>query len=459
MDHQRSRGAFDRRAFLQRSTAAAAGLASMGGTTPLTAAAPPANIWITDVKCAILGGAPVVRITTNAGVDGYGQAETSKSYLKPFVLFYRDYLLGMDPTDVERALLKIRRLGSFKPWGSAVSAIEMALWDIAGKVAGVPVYKLLGGKIRDRVRVYNGGVRSPMKGQAPEDYAEAVAAMKEAKERFTMVKMGIGFHSGMAAAVPDFFLGSPGMSRRPRGADSPAAPGERPRPRNAPHSNRGPLTEKGLKHIIACVEAMKKVLGDEVGLALDVGPGHTVADSIRLARALEPLNVLWLEDLVTGDYTPYVLADLYREVTQSTTTPIHTGEQIYLRQHFKELFEKQAVRVVGPDPADIGGIAELKWVAEYADLYGIQMAPHGIFDGLIGLAAQVQVGCAMPENYIAFEYPVARPDWWYDLVEGLPDPIVNNGHVEVWDRPGLGVQINAQAARRHLSEEDRNFFD
>jgi L-alanine-DL-glutamate epimerase-like enolase superfamily enzyme len=327
----------------------------------------------------------------------------------------------------------------------------MALWDIAGKVAGVPVYKLLGGKIRDRVRVYNGGVRPPMAGQEPEDYAQAVAYMKEAKEGFSMVKMGIGFHSRMASSVPDFFLGS--TSRQSAGQ------GERPQPKRAPHPNRGPLTEKGLKHIIACVEAMKDVLGDEIGLALDVGPGHTVADSIRLARALEPLNVMWLEDLITGDYTPYVMADLYREVTESTTTPIHTGEQIYLRQHFRELFEKKAVRVVGPDPADIGGIAELKWVAEYADLYGIQMAPHGIFDGLIGLAAHVQVGSAMPENFIAFEYPVARPDWWYDIVDGLPDPIVKDSHIEVWDKPGLGVEINTRAARQHLADEDRGFFD
>ena len=183
-----------------------------------------------------------------------------------------------------------------------------------------------------------------------------------------------------------------------------------------------------------------------------------VPDAIRLAKALEPLNVMWLEDLLTGDYTPYVMADLYREVTRSTSTPIHTGEQIYLRQNFRELIEQHAVRVIGPDPADIGGIAELKWVAEYADLHGILMAPHGIFDGLIGLAAQVQVAATLPQNFIAFEYPVARPEWWYEIVEGLPNPIVRDGLVEVWDRPGLGVEFNVEAARRHLSEEDQDFF-
>ena len=168
---------------------------------------------------------------------------------------------------------------------------------------------------------------------------------------------------------------------------------------------------------------------------------------------------MWLEDLLTGDYTPYVLAAAYREVTRATTTPIHTGEQIYLRQNFKELIEKQAVRIVGPDPADIGGIAELKWVAEYADLHGILIAPHGIFDGLIGLAALVQVCATLPENYIAFEYPLGQPAWWYDIVEGLPDPVVKQGLIEVCDRPGLGVTFNIDAARRYLSPGDEDFLD
>ncbi len=317
---------------------------------------------ITDVKCAILGNNPVVRIVTDAGVSGYGEVESYKSYLKPQVLHYKQYILGEDPTDVERVMLKIRHRGSFKPWGSAVSAIEMALWDIAGKAAGLPVYKLLGGKVRDRVRVYNGAVRFPMDGHAPADYADTMAKMKAAPEGFTIIKQGIGFHGPMPRTVPDFFYGDPG---------------------GGGHGdyNRGLLTERGLAHVVACVAAMKEVLGDAIGLALDCGPGRTVPDASRLARALEPLHVLWLEDLITGDYTPYVNADVYREVTRSSSTPIHTGEQMYLRQNFKELIERHAVNIIGPDPCDVGGIAELKWVAEYADLHGILMAPHGTGDG------------------------------------------------------------------------------
>lgn len=396
---------------------------------------------ITDMKCTVLGQNPIVRIVTDEGISGFGQVEASKFYLRPHVNHYREFIIDQDPTDVARVMNRIRRLGGFKPWGSAVSAIEMALWDIAGKAAGVPVYKLLGGKMRDKVRVYNGGVWFPMTGYDPKDYAEYMEKVKAAKEGFTIVKMGIGYHSQMVHEVPNFAY-----------ADIVQQPG-------IGCASRGLLTERGLKHVIACVEAMKEVLGDEIGLALDCGPGWMVPDAIRLAKALEPLNLMWLEDLITGDYVPYVLADLYREVTRSTSTPIHTGEQIYLRQNFKDLIETKAVNIIGPDPCDIGGIAELKWVAEYADLHGILMAPHGVGNGVFGLAALVQVAATLPQNYIAFEYPVGRPDWWYEIVDGLPNPIVKDGFIDVWDTPGMGLEFNVKAARQYLPEGDEDFFD
>ncbi|MBZ0298404.1 MAG: mandelate racemase/muconate lactonizing enzyme family protein [Anaerolineae bacterium] len=394
---------------------------------------------ITDLKVAVIGQNPIVRIATDAGISGYAQVEGSKPYLKPHILLSKDLIVGEDPTNVERVLLKIRRQGAFKPWGSAVSAIEMALWDLAGKAAGLPVYKLLGGKIRDRVRVYNGGVRFPMPDYSPQAFAESTAKMKARPEGFTFIKQPIAFHGVMAESIPGFYYGEKHQAWR--------------------YANRGLLTERGLKHVVACVEAMKAVLGDEIGLALDCGPGWTVPDAIRLAQALEPLNLMWLEDLITGDYTPYVLADLYREVTRSTSTPIHTGEEIYLRQNFRELIETKAVRVVGPDPCDVGGISELKWIAEYADLHGILMAPHGVGNGVLGLAALVQVSAALPQNYIAFEYPLGQPEWWYDLIDGLPDPIVRDGHIEVWDRPGMGLEFHIPAARKYLNDEDQGFFD
>jgi L-alanine-DL-glutamate epimerase-like enolase superfamily enzyme len=219
------------------------------------------------------------------------------------------------------------------------------------------------------------------------------------------------------------------------------------------------LTEGGLDHLVACVAAMKDVLGRDVGLALDCGPGFTPVDALRFAKALEPYHILWLEDLIAGDYTPFVQADVFREISTRSLVPIHTGEQIYLRQNFKELIERKAVHVIGPDPFDVGGLAELKWIAEYAELHGIQVAPHGVGNGLLGLAALTQVCATLPDNFIAFEYPSGDPAWWYDIVTGLPDPIVEGGFVTVSDRPGLGIEFDVERARQYLGEEDRKFFD
>jgi len=397
-------------------------------------------VKITDLRCAVIGNSPIVRLTTDVGIDGFGEIESSKPYMKPVVEMYKPFLVGEDPTDVERCMQLIRRFAGFKPWGSAVSAIEYALWDLAGKASGLPVYKLLGGKVRDKVRVYNGGFRPPLTGYQPEDYAAHMQLMKDAPQGFTLIKEGLAFHSPMPREVPGFFYGEQRGGR-------------------ASHPYRGLLTERGLNHVIACVVAMKEVLGDEIGLALDLGPGFMVPDAIRLARALEPYNIAWLEDMLTGDYVPWVHADQYREVTRATSTPIHTGEQIYLRHNFKDLIEKQAVRVIGPDPSDVGGMAELKWIAEYADMHGILMAPHGVIDGLFGLAAHVQVGATLPDNFIAFEYPIGKPDWWYSIVSGLPDPIVVDGFIDVWDAPGLGLEFDVPAAAKYLASGDSGFFE
>lgn len=393
---------------------------------------------ITDIRCAIIGENPVVRVCTDAGLSGFGPVEYTKPFIKPHVAMLREALIGVDPTLVERAMIPLRPRGAFKPWGAAVSAIEIALWDIAGKAAGVPVHKLLGGKVRDRVRVYNGGIRTPLTRFEPEDFAGAVAAMKAAPQGFTLVKQQIGFHSPMRHAA-GFHLGE----RR-------ATPF---------HSwiDRGLLTERGMSHMIECVAAMKAVLGEDIGLALDCGPGMTVPDAIRFARAMEPFNLVWLEDMITGDYSVHAGADQYAEVTRATSTPTHTGEQIYLRQNFSRLIETKAVRVIGPDPCDIGGLAELKWVAEYADLHGVMMAPHGIADGLLGMAALVQVCAALPDNYIAFELPAVKPGWWPEILAGVPE--VKGGFIEVPDAPGLGVTFDIGRAQPYLAEADKGFFD
>ena len=382
---------------------------------------------ITDIKYAVIGENPVIRITTDEGIDGIGGAERSRNepFFGPQIEYYKNMIVGLDPTDVERVLLRIRRTGGFKPWGSGVSAIEIALWDIAGKALGAPIYKLMGGKIRDKVQVYNGGYRKPVAGYQPEDFAASAKYMKELPQNFSIVKQGVAFHgSPTLKDMPDFHYGEYIADEK--------------------YGNRGVMTEKGFNITVDSVIAMKEVLGPDVGLALDCGPGMTASDTLRLAKALEPYHLMWLEDTITGDYTPYVHPEYFLQVTPYTSTPIHTGEQVYLRHGFKDLIEQHAVDVVGPDPMDV---------------HNIQMAPHGTADGIIGVAALTQVSAAMPDNFLAFELPLVSPDWWYDIFEGSEALNVTDSHITVPVAPGLGITFRAEEAKRYLSEEHAGFFD
>ena len=397
---------------------------------------------ITDVKCAIIANSPVIRITTDEGITGWSQIETPKPYLQPIVLQLKSWLVGQDPVNVERVVKRIRVRGGFKPWGAAVSAIEIALWDIAGKAAGLPVYRLLGGKVRDQVRPYRTLYHHELGvGHTPADYRTWAQYGMALEGGFSMFKLPTSFHSAMVRDVPDFHYGAVQH-------DAPF-----------PYPHKGLLSENGFNHLVACVRAAKETLGSNYGLAVDAGPGYLAHDALRFARALEDLHLLWIEDMITGDYVPHVSAHVYREVTPYTTTPIHTGEQIYLRQNYKELIETRAVDVIGPDPCDVGGIAELKWIAEYADLHGIAMAPHGTANGIFGLASLIQVCATLPDNLIAFEYPARFEPFWYDITEGFDGMPVKNGLIDVPDRPGLGVNLVASEAKRYLSEGDADFFD
>ena len=419
---------------------------------------------ITDIKTALLGHNIVMRIVTDQGIDGYSEFENTKEeYIDAILPFYKPLILGCDPTDVGGIMWRIRRAGAFKPWGAVVSAIEMACWDIAGKNAGVPVYKLLGGKIRDKVRVYNGSFKTEYmkahkqdqnddlrawqyeKFDTPEQVGESMLALSERPEGFTISKMAFGWHAGL-----NFF--------KRMGLEE-FAYNTYVRPDGNGRANPGSLlTERAFAAMVEYVDRLKAVTKDKIGIALDCGPGMTVPDAKRFAKAMEPYHLLWIEDTIAGDYTPWTMANAYRELTTSTTTPIHTGEQIYLRENFRELIEGQCVNIVGPDPADVGGIAELKWIAEYADLHGILMAPHGTFDGIFGMAALTQVCCTMPSNFIAYEFPSGSPDWWYDIVEGLPENYLKDGHVQVWDKPGIGVEFNIPKAEKYLLPKDKDFF-
>jgi len=399
---------------------------------------------ITGIKSAIIGTNITLRVMTDKGIDGFSQVESNKDYVRPLIPYFESMIVGCDPTNVEDCLRRMRKASAFKPWGKIFSSIEMALWDIAGKDAGIPVYKLLGGKVRDKVRVYNGSFIDPNPPHkvvdSPEKRGENILHLNELPEGFTIVKTAAFWHTRYyteADAYNTYFTPETAGISMQRGSL---------------------LTEAALNASIDFIARIKKVVGDRVGLAFDVGPGFMPTDIIRLAKAVEQYNVMWLEDSIAGDYTPYTMAKVFRDVTASTSTPIHTGEQIFLRQNFMDLIENRAVDIIGPDPADVGGIAELKWITEYADLHGILMAPHGTFDGVFGMAALTHVCSTLPQNYIAYEFPGANPGWWLEITEGIPNDYLRGGHVKVWDLPGVGVTFNVNKASKYLSGEDKDFF-
>ena len=308
-----------------------------------------AMVKIVDLRVTTIGLSPVLRIVTDApNIDGVSQARPTatdrptptpaahpgrtraaltppctpqgevprnKGFLKPQLIFLRDHLLGHDPTDVERCMRQIRctplpdlprgpavqltaahppdlrQVGGFKPWGSAISMVEVALWDCAGKAAGVPIHKLLGGKVRDQVRTYDGSLQPlTLPAESPEVMARNIRAKKELPQEFSIIKMGIGPHSDMPGIFEDFSYAYSADDFKSSGRYD---------------QMRGTLTERGFDFIVACVRAMKEVLGDEVGLALDCGPGLVPSDLLRLAQEFEPLHLMWMEDGYTVRCSPF----------------------------------------------------------------------------------------------------------------------------------------------------------
>lgn len=410
---------------------------------------------ITDIKAALIGNEYIIRVCTDKGIDGYCSFEILNVDFSYNILeWYKRQLIGVDPTSPADVMRRIRRMGGNKPWGKYVSAIEVACWDISGKEAGVPIHRLLGGKVRDKVRVYCTRYRNDLlPWKRPEDLydpkkrAENICKIHELGG-FSLVKTAFGWHTtdyhrDMNAKLDNAFS-TTGL--------------ETPHAEFVQNFGASMMRAKGLDYWINWAHTLRENVPAEIDLALDCGPGWMPADALTFAKAVECDKFAWLEDLITGDNTPYVCADRYRDITWNTTSRIHTGEQIYLRENYMDLIEKHSVNVIGPDMNDIGGFAEMKFVAEYANIHGINIAPHGIENGIFGMAALTNLSATLPENFVAYEYCAATPLWWYDIVDWCPDPLLHDGFVDVWDRPGLGINFDIPKAEKYLRPQDKDFF-
>lgn len=306
----------------------------------------------------------------------------------------------------------------------------MALMDLAGKAYGVPAYALVGGQFRDKVRCY---ADTPTE----LDPVRMGERLLERKRRgYTLLKMDIGIN---------LLAETPGTVIAPEGALE---------ERDIMHPFTGiQVTQKGVEQLAAYVEQVRSIVGYDVALAADHF-GHIALDScIRIARALEPYTLAWVEDMI-----PWQFTEQWRTLTESVAVPTCTGEDIYLTENFKPLIDNSAIRIVHPDPATSGGIAETKRLGNYAEEKGIAMALH-LAASPVATMACVQLAAAT-HNFLALEHHAADVPFWNDLVTGLPKPIIQDGYIQVPEKPGLGFDdVNLELFAEHLDPKAPVLFE
>ena len=326
----------------------------------------------------------------------------------------RGPLIGRDPRHVDRLFRDM--MGSMSASGfyqgavmSAISGIEMALWDVTGQAAGVPIWQLLGGKFRDRIRMY-----ATLSNPDHTREAWVAEAQKAEAQGFSQIKMGV--------------RPVPGLRRD--------------------EYNRA-LSNGEIAHNVQVIAALRKNLKSGTDIAFDCGWAYTPVDILKLAHAVEDFDLTWLEDPIP----PENVAAMAKLVSE-TRTPITTGENFYTRFGFRELIQAQAANIISPDLAKAGGLLEGRRIADLADMYYINVAPHHIGSS-IQTAAVCHVCAAIP-NFLAFEFHYPPHPLWDGMIE--ESPLIQNGYVTVPDRPGLGVTLNEEALKPFV-KEDLGFFD
>ena len=433
----------NRRSFFKTLSLGAAGAMALTGDAAADAAADfvqsgvkrasePSALKITDLRTAVVVGAPMtcplIRIDTNQGLVGWGEVRDGSS--ETYALFLKSRVLGENPCNVDKIFRKIKQFGGHARQAGGVCGIEMAMMDLAGKAWGVPCWQMLGGKFRDRVRLYADTAERPT-----------------AKEQGQMLKARMD--RGITFLKQDFGIGLlrnvPGALSMPPGSD--IGGGGR-----VMHPFTGiQITDTGIAWLSDWVGQIRETIGMEIPLASD-HYGHIGVNScIKLARAMEKWNLAWMEDMVPWEYT-----ELLKQITESTTTPILTGEDIYLKESFIKLINMGAIDMIHPDLASSGGLIETKKIGDYAMEHGVAMAMH--FAGTpISFMANVHCAAAT-ENFVALEHHSLDVPWWDTLVRTTSgQPLVDKGYAIVPDTPGLGVELNEETVRQHLRPDSAYF--
>ena len=416
----------------------------------------PSQLRITDIRFTDVIGAPMhctlMKIYTNQGIVGLGEVRDGGDRIYAEMLKSR--LIGENPCDVERLFRRIKQFGGPARQGGGVCGVEVALWDLAGKAYGVPVYQMLGGKYRDRIRCYcDTDVDGKHTGT---DMGKALQARIDKGFTFCKMDVGVGLlydEPGALNAPLGYLEEQREIRRKFREATDPLEKrwwkNRDYDQMNVPHPFTGVhVTEKGLDILEQYVHDVRAVVGYEVPIAIDHFGHIGVEDCIRLCRRLEKYNIAWAEDMVPWQYT-----DQYKRLSDATTIPICTGEDIFLAEGFEPLLEARAVSVIHPDILSSGGILENKKIGDLAQKHGVAMAVHMAESPVSAYACVHSV--AATENFYVLENHSVDVPWWKDMVIGAPaDPIIDRGFITVPDKPGLGIDdYNDEVLKEHLHPE------
>ena len=396
----------------------------------VSAGSRPSELKITDIRVAVVASNydyPILRVDTNQGVYGLGEVRDAGHAQN--ALQFKSVLLGQNPCNIDMIFRAIKRFGSWGREGGGVSGLEIALWDLIGKVYGVPCYQFLGGKYRDRVRLY---ADTPAPQQAtPEGYRRALERRKALG--LTFIKFDI--RPALFEATPGGLVGQPTRHEYALG-----------RAWRAPGTGAGArLTDRGIAASVEVVAAIRAAVGDAISLCTDhFGHGYlTLDEMIRLGEAWEPFHLAWIEDPM-----PWWDVAGHKRVADALRTPIAAGEELYLWDGFREFIEQRALDILHPDLLTSGGMLETKRIADYGERYGIPTALH-CAGSPIGFMANVHCAAAIP-SFVALEHHGLDLPFWESLVTGLPRDYMADGYVAVPDRPGLGVDLNLEAIEANL---------
>ncbi|MBN1877380.1 MAG: mandelate racemase/muconate lactonizing enzyme family protein [Anaerolineae bacterium] len=423
----------------------------------------PSELRITDMRITTIVDAPMrcplIKITTNQGIEGYGEVRDAAS--KRYALMLKSRILGENPCNVDKIFRRIKQFGGHARQGGGVCGIEVALWDLAGKAYNVPIHAMLGGKFRDKIRIY---CDTDLHGR------NTGAAMGEALKKrmemgFTLLKMDVGI--GLLREVPGALSGPQDFIKQllpPRAMWEKwreATPEEQIRIRkkmydvqNVMHPLTGiHVTEIGLDYLEQYVADVRAVTGYEIPLATDHFGHIGVEDCIKIAQRLDKFNLAWYEDMI-----PWQMTEQYVRLANACTTPICTGEDIYLKENFKPLLASGGVSVIHPDLLTSGGILENKKIGDMAQDYGVAMAVHMAESPIACMAAVHSI--AATENFLALENHSIDTPWWNEIANGLPNPIIQNGYIDVPDTPGLGIEsLNDDVIAEHLDPADPGLWE